>query len=765
MTVLQEIASWAATRPLWQQDALRQLIVDGRVDDEGLTRLVLLAKQDQLLLGSEVDAPIPSPITSADVAAAANTGATVQLLTLKDLHGVNAIPSSQKLEFQPTGLTIIFGYNGSGKTGYARVLRQLCRARARGGPILSDVFSRVAPSKTSAAVVATIGGTEQQLEWTQGKPSPPELSAISFFDRDCANVHVEKANEIAYTPFGLDVMPKLVGVCKRVQAQLKLDRVPIENSKPQSLQAPQAAEGTKVHALLLQLKRDTPLAEIDALANLTEAELEEIERLKHALSDDPLSKARERRRMKVRIDSLASALRLFQDTLGDKAMDALIALSEDAKAKAEAAEIAAQRAFSDQPLDGVGSSAWTQLWQAARKFAETDAYKGMPFPNVGADARCVLCQQTLDESAGARLQRFEDFVQDRTRLLAAEAQKLFSDQFNSIRHLTIRTFAFRESLEDLAALMPDLGKECRAFVVRARVRRRCILSEKHKLLDALAKVIGIPPIADLEILSVRLAEEAHALEAAAKSDNRQGLQKQLAELIARQWLGTVRLDVVFELNRLELLWRFDQAIRSTDPTAITTKSGHLTDQYVTNDLIARFEREVKALGAGRLRVRLESAGAQMGAKKLRIVLGGAETGSIEDVLSEGEFRCISLAGFLTEIQFAPGASGIILDDPVCSLDHNWQRRVALRLVEEACNRQVIVFTHDVVFLRELVERAEEANIEPKLNQLNRTHEGCGICEDGVAWIAMTTKSRLGYLRKLAQVACALSSKGDQASYG
>ena len=68
-----------------------------------------------------------------------------------------------------------------------------------------------------------------------------------------------------------------------------------------------------------------------------------------------------------------------------------------------------------------------------------------------------------------------------------------------------------------------------------------------------------------------------------------------------------------------------------------------------------------------------------------------------EILSEGEQRALALAGFLTEVALTEGSGPIIVDDPVSSLDRDRSVRVAERLAEEACQRQVIVFTHDIIF--------------------------------------------------------------------
>lgn len=80
------------------------------------------------------------------------------------------------------------------------------------------------------------------------------------------------------------------------------------------------------------------------------------------------------------------------------------------------------------------------------------------------------------------------------------------------------------------------------------------------------------------------------------------------------------------------------------------------------------------------------------------------------ILSEGEQRAVSIANFLTEVNMDANNRGIVLDDPVSSLDHRRRTRIAERLLEEACRRQVIVFTHEISFFMEMkVKAGKEQN--------------------------------------------------------
>jgi len=135
-----------------------------------------------------------------------------------------------------------------------------------------------------------------------------------------------------------------------------------------------------------------------------------------------------------------------------------------------------------------------------------------------------------------------------------------------------------------------------------------------------------------------------------------------------------------------------------------------------------------------------------------------------EVLSEGEKTCVALAGFLAELETIKNGSGIILDDPISSLDHHYRVRVARLLVEAAKERQVVVFTHDIVFLLLLTKYARKAGVSLTEKSLRRGSPRHGIPEDGPPWVAMPVSRRIGVLRKELQAAAFVLRSGDRAAY-
>lgn len=145
------------------------------------------------------------------------------------------------------------------------------------------------------------------------------------------------------------------------------------------------------------------------------------------------------------------------------------------------------------------------------------------------------------------------------------------------------------------------------------------------------------------------------------------------------------------------------AIKSKVKTrAITNKQKELFDKYVTDDYLKTFEAECQKLNAS-FDIEIVSRGSS-GQTLKKLQIKGTAPGR---VLSEGEQRAISIANFLTEVHMDSRNVGIVLDDPVCSLDHKRRSYIVNRLLEEAKYRQVIIFTHEITFFMELKTEAEK----------------------------------------------------------
>jgi energy-coupling factor transporter ATP-binding protein EcfA2 len=144
---------------------------------------------------------------------------------------------------------------------------------------------------------------------------------------------------------------------------------------------------------------------------------------------------------------------------------------------------------------------------------------------------------------------------------------------------------------------------------------------------------------------------------------------------------------------------------------ITNKQKDLTSKLIGQGFKERFSIECSQLGLELpLQIDIRGSGA-VTSKSFSVGLATQLMPDPSEVLSEGEQTAVALADFLTELELNKQPIGIIFDDPVNSMDHIRKKLIAKRLVEEATKRQVIIFTHDILFITSLADEAEKIGSE------------------------------------------------------
>ncbi|WP_407792398.1 ATP-binding protein [Pigmentiphaga litoralis] len=115
-TVLETILEWSQDRPPWQRGALRRIIAQGGLTQEDVAQLGELCKVGH---GAPAGELVAVPLTKAHLPATPGEGAALTLISVADDRGANNLAPGQTLDFEPKGITIIYGDNGAGKSGYA----------------------------------------------------------------------------------------------------------------------------------------------------------------------------------------------------------------------------------------------------------------------------------------------------------------------------------------------------------------------------------------------------------------------------------------------------------------------------------------------------------------------------------------------------------------------------------------------------------------------------------------------------------------------
>jgi len=166
MALLDEILAWTQTLPLWQQDAARRLFQkpSGLSQDDYAELYSLLKKAHGFSSPVEL-APVLLSRTHLPTSTAPES--RVVLKAVRDLKHVNCIAPDQTLPFEESGMTIIYGGNGSGKSGYARVLKRACRCRDQQEKVLPNANDPAEYGGTPEAIFdVEVSGATKPVRWS-----------------------------------------------------------------------------------------------------------------------------------------------------------------------------------------------------------------------------------------------------------------------------------------------------------------------------------------------------------------------------------------------------------------------------------------------------------------------------------------------------------------------------------------------------------------------------------------------------------------------
>jgi hypothetical protein len=173
----QRLIDWANAQDLWVREIVRQVQASGRE----LHAAALDSVYATLLAEKELTAEVPPP----DFALSLGTGGTdrtesLRLEGLDDVERVNALTGGQKILFN-SRLTVLFGENASGKSGYVRILKALAAVRSK-EKVLPDVRKPSPGVPPRARLQFTLGNTSKQFEWN-GEEGVSPFTRMNIFEQ------------------------------------------------------------------------------------------------------------------------------------------------------------------------------------------------------------------------------------------------------------------------------------------------------------------------------------------------------------------------------------------------------------------------------------------------------------------------------------------------------------------------------------------------------------------------------------------------------
>lgn len=682
----------------------------------------------------------------------------VVLRSVGPLRGLDRLAGDQTLHFAHSGITVVFGDNGSGKSGYTRALRKLCSARID-AVLQGDVFSDGAEAPKAIGYCYHQGeGTQVTETWVDGQAKPTALRGLTLLDTDNLRIYVDGRNEILYLPPEVACVGRLADLYGAAALHFRglIDAATARCVVPFGGHYRQGTTAAVLVALL-QIRTGRPELptepQLRAAAEWSQESETELGQATAQLVQGPASVAARCERIAAACNTVAADI---ERNIGP--LDHLVVgldrpmIVARAETKRIVDTLAAEQ-LGGQPLTTTGSPAWRSLYLTARQFAAEAGLRGAADAFEIGDP-CPLCQQPLEEDAARRLAAFDALVAGKATQEAKVAADAFARRLGALQALVfkpdaeLRTLLAEAAAEGTAA--ETLVQETIAYNEALRARRHAVVqqfeTEEHVVLPPLAPA----PSARLRAWAVSLA--THAANLRSTDIQTAAVSARIAELTARRQLSGQIEEIVARRHELDRIhaWKACEAALGTGP--LSRLGTTLRKELTSPALEARIVAEIEGLGLHHIPLRFSDESAK-GTSVFEVELATHKKVKKARVMSEGEQRALSLACFLAETHVAGKRSAIILDDPVTSLDHGRVRCVARRLVDEASKgRQIIIFTHNLVFYYELmlscVDRDAPVAALPCLIQQGPTGEFGMVSVGDEPWVARKVKDREASLKAL-----------------
>ena len=159
---IEDILEWSSTNlSPWKQDALRRLACQSTLTKNDHDEVLAIIKDSVgFVLTPKPAAALPLEKVHFG---SASTGTPLHIKTIRNVENVNRLVPAANLTFAPQGLTVVYGRNGSGKSGFVRIFRTACRTRVEKPEklkVLANVYGSGRGPQRAEIVIDKAGGTK-----------------------------------------------------------------------------------------------------------------------------------------------------------------------------------------------------------------------------------------------------------------------------------------------------------------------------------------------------------------------------------------------------------------------------------------------------------------------------------------------------------------------------------------------------------------------------------------------------------------------------
>ena len=573
-----QIIEWLKTQQYWYQYAGNQILEGAQISEALIKETFNFFKQDASLieLGKEREPinfnEIPQVIDGEEL--------NLKLKAIHSIENVNALASGQRIDVDKN-LTVIYGNNGSGKSGYIRLINNTFQSRGD-KTLLGNVFT------DSANGIPTCKFEFQNAIDTYEREYPKDKGCIEFsqysaFDTESIKVHLDNDNQLNFTPTGFEFFEKVIELFEKLKAKLNEE---IKRNRPQNSFEIHFQNENVFKTQIRDLGSKTKVDEIKKLADFTESDAKELEEIKSKIGK---LKALN---VQVQISGLEKLLRelahfkqkqeLSLNFLSKEKVDYCFELIDSYNKLYELSKSEGLKSLEEYNIGLVSSPEWREFIIAAKNYTNTiEKHRQVDLEYPTNEDHCIFCLQPLNDKENKLINTYWQF-------LKSEAERELNRTREKIKGLEkelkgLNPVKFDETLalyEYLNSIDPILVSKWKSIVTKTENTKANLIQNLANLTKEFPASSFTDSTTDFDIISVQIKKEIDVLFAKKPDQEIASLTFKLLLLTDKSLFKKLLPEVIKFISTHK--WA-DSAVRSLSlfrTNALTTFQGSLFTQHI-----------------------------------------------------------------------------------------------------------------------------------------------------------------------------------------
>ena len=686
-SITDKLIGWATNNGYWAQSLLNACFTNGEISGDKLNEIFNNYKSQ--------DFPNIKLIVTGD-----DNAHKTFLKSIKNIKNVNKLLDNQEMKFNDN-LSIIYGANGAGKTGYVRIIKSMGNSLDDENVIYSDLTETEKENHT--ADIKFFNGTEDE-EFLWNNIEPRQLN-IKVFNSNCVRFSLNSKKDIQFIPQDFNYfnlinvatgeLPRLAKEhIKKLQSDMKMYAI-IDDTKVAKL-LNKCDKVDNVEKLVNEFISENSL-EINSIKN----QIEELNKRSKELTSDSIgNKINSILKIKSKLEELNQYVFIKSNLYNSKFWD-------DYKNELDTIfRLLSNNVKIEDFVENLNMQEKQKQLFKEFLLAADDFLKSKDNINFEDEKTCLFCGQELEGKSKELLKSYSKFItNDNTKeikkitsSITATCKKI-NDVISTIKQL----IPLLETDENIYNKILDFIKNLSWLSnINYTEELDTEMFNQYSSFEEFKIQINTT-IKDYELRFKECEKLKDALDEAI-SNNRKELNELNSIAILLENKDKIVKNIVEQKNIYPLTKISNSSLSAIQSNILTTKYKEKFNQILNNQLeILEAPKNIKF-------------SPNIVSSKLALQQSFLDKKyNLGHILSEGEQKVIALSHFIAENLMEDKDNILVFDDPVNSLDLERMEIVARALVNLSLKKQIIIFTHNLVFVGFLASFAKE-----KLSDEERT---------------------------------------------